>query len=83
MIRLRIVILGWIYDITSWFSLVNTTLDTQVGGTHNPSGAQYSRTCYYMAKFMKDYQTSSNYEDNIHLWVMYRYGEVLLIMRKH
>lgn len=58
---------------------LNTTLDTQVGGTHNPSGAQYSRTCYYMAKFMKDYQTSSNYEDNIHLWVMYRYGEVLLI----
>ena len=57
---------------------LNTTLDTQVGGTHNPSGAQYSRTCYYMAKFMKDYQTSSNYEDNIHLWVMYRYGEVLL-----
>ena len=33
---------------------LNTTLDTQVGGTHNPSGAQYSRTCYYMAKFMKD-----------------------------
>lgn len=57
---------------------LNTTLDTQVGGTHNPSGAQYSRTCYYMVKFMKDYQTSSNYEDNIHLWVMYRYGEVLL-----
>ena len=57
---------------------LNTTLDTQVGGTHNPSGAQFSRTCYYMAKFMKDYQTSSNYEDNIHLWVMYRYGEVLL-----
>lgn len=57
---------------------LNTTLDTQVGGTHNPSGAQYSRTCYYMAKFVKDYQTSSNYEDNIHLWVMYRYGEVLL-----
>ena len=57
---------------------LNTTLDTQVGGTHNPSGAQYSRKCYYMAKFMKDYQTSSNYEDNIHLWVMYRYGEVLL-----
>ena len=57
---------------------LNTTLDTQVGGTHNPSGAQYSRTCYYMAKFMKDCQTSSNYEDNIHLWVMYRYGEVLL-----
>ena len=57
---------------------LNTTLDTQVGGTHNPSGAQYSRTCYYMAKFMKDNQTSSNYEDNIHLWVMYRYGEVLL-----
>ena len=57
---------------------LNTTLDTQVGVTNNPSGAQYSRTCYYMAKFMKDYQTSSNYEDNIHLWVMYRYGEVLL-----
>lgn len=64
-----------LYHGSRW---LNTTLDTQVGGTHNPSGAQYSRTCYYMAKFMKDYQTSSNYEDNIHLWVMYRYGEVLL-----
>ena len=57
---------------------LNTTLETQVGGAHNPSGAQYSRTCYYMSKFVKDYQSSSNYEDDIHLWVMYRYGEVLL-----
>ncbi|CAG9902178.1 Cell surface glycan-binding lipoprotein, utilization system for glycans and polysaccharides (PUL), SusD family [Bacteroides ovatus] len=57
---------------------LNTSLDTQVGGTHNPSGAQYSRTCYYIAKFMKDYQASSNYDDDTHLWVMYRYGEVLL-----
>ena len=27
---------------------------------------------------MKDYQASSNYDDDTHLWVMYRYGEVLL-----
>ena len=57
---------------------LNTTLDTKVGGTHNPSGAQYSRTCYYMAKFMKNYQALGNYEDDTHLWVIYRYGEVLL-----
>lgn len=57
---------------------LNATLETQVGGSHNPSGAQYSRTCYYMAKFVKDYQSASNYEDDTHLWVIYRYGEVLL-----
>lgn len=57
---------------------LNTTLETQIGGSHNPSGAQYSRTCYYMAKFVKDYQSSGNYEDDTHLWVIYRYGEVLL-----
>ena len=57
---------------------LNTTLETQVGGTHNPSGAKYSRTCYYMAKFVKDYQSVSDYADDTHLWVIYRYGEVLL-----
>ena len=57
---------------------LNTTLVTQVGGAHNPSGGQYSRTCYYMAKFVKDYQSSGSYDDDIHLWVIYRYGEVLL-----
>ncbi|HJD76789.1 MAG TPA: RagB/SusD family nutrient uptake outer membrane protein [Bacteroides reticulotermitis] len=57
---------------------LNTTLETQVGGTHNPSGAKYSRTCYYMAKFVKDYQSTSDYADDTHLWVMYRYAEVLL-----
>ena len=57
---------------------LNTTLDTKVGGMHNPSGAQYSRTCNYMATLMKDYQALGNYEDDIHLWVIYRYGEVLL-----
>lgn len=57
---------------------LNTDLETWVGGAHNPSGAQYSRTCYYMSKFMKDYSSSSEYQDDTRLWVIYRYGEVLL-----
>jgi MinD-like ATPase involved in chromosome partitioning or flagellar assembly len=27
---------------------------------------------------MKNYQALGNYEDDTHLWVIYRYGEVLL-----
>ena len=55
-------------------------LETYQGGTHNPSGAQYSQTSYYMCKFMGKYDANrTDYDgDMLHLWVMYRYGEVLL-----
>lgn len=58
---------------------LNAQLKTNLGGTHNPAGAEYSQTCYYMSKFMKDYKTVDKYDSEaLHLWVMYRYGEVLL-----
>lgn len=58
---------------------LNTQLKTNLGGTHNPSGAEYSQTCYYMAKFMKDYKAAEKYDgEALHLWSIYRYGEVLL-----
>lgn len=58
---------------------LNTELQTNLGGSNNPTGAQYSQTCYYMSKFMKDYKQVEKYDDQtLHLWVMYRYGEVLL-----
>ena len=61
---------------SSW---LNTQLQTNLGGANNPSGAEYSRTSYYISKFMKDYKTKSEYDSEaLHLWVMYRYGEVLL-----
>ena len=58
---------------------LNTELQTNFGGANNPTGAEYSRTSYYISKFMKDYKTRGDYDgEALHLWVMYRYGEVLL-----
>lgn len=54
-------------------------LDTSMGGANNPSGAaEYTRTSYYMCKFMGKFGSASEYSNKIHLWVMYRYAEVLL-----
>ena len=44
---------------SSW---LNTQLQTNFGGANNPSGAEYSRTSYYISKFMKDYKTKSEYD---------------------
>lgn len=61
---------------SSW---LNYTLDTSLGGTNNPSGsAEYSKTSYYMCKFMGKFSEATGYSNRIHLWVMYRYAEVLL-----
>lgn len=56
-------------------------LVTYEGGSNNPtSSALYSRTSYYMCKFMGDY-TGSGREytgSHPHPWVVFRYAEVLL-----
>ena len=87
--------LGLSYKITDWLSAfaggrmnyfsgnydgyLDAKLKQNFGGANNPSGAEYSRTSYYISKFMKDYKTKSEYDSEaLHLWVMYRYGEVLL-----
>lgn len=58
---------------------LNNTLDISTGGVNNPSNsAEYSRTGYYMCKFMGKFSGESEYGDKIHLWVMFRYAEILL-----
>lgn len=52
---------------------------TYQGGTNNPtSSALYTRTSYYMKKFMGNCESTSDYQSTLHLWVVLRYAEVLL-----
>ncbi|MDD3036611.1 RagB/SusD family nutrient uptake outer membrane protein [Bacteroides sp.] len=61
---------------SSW---LNNTLDISTGGVNNPSNsAEYSKTSYYMCKFMGKFTGESEYSNKIHLWVMFRYAEMLL-----
>lgn len=55
-------------------------IQTYQGGINNPTAsAQYTKTSYYMCKFMGKYATGEiEYKNNYHLWVMYRYAEILL-----
>ena len=61
---------------SSW---LNNTLDISIGGVNNPSNsAEYSKTGYYMCKFMGKFGEESQYGNKIHLWGMFRYAEMLL-----
>ena len=52
---------------------------TYQGGANNPtSSALYTRTSYYMKKFMGSCESTSDYQSTLHLWVTLRYAEVLL-----
>ncbi|UKK51049.1 RagB/SusD family nutrient uptake outer membrane protein [Prevotella sp. E13-17] len=54
-------------------------LATWQGGTNNPAnGTDYSLTSYYMCKFMGQFADKSEYSSVIHVWVMFRYAEILL-----
>ncbi|MDL2257119.1 RagB/SusD family nutrient uptake outer membrane protein [Bacteroidales bacterium OttesenSCG-928-I14] len=54
-------------------------LDTSKGGGNNPTNsAEYTKTSYYMRKFMGNFVTTPEYDTNYHLWVMFRYAEILL-----
>ena len=64
-----------LYNGRTW---LNTTLQTWQGGTHNPVGSSYSRTSYYMCKFMQDCTTESSYSAHQALWIILRYTETLL-----
>lgn len=58
---------------------LSTMLDTSVGGANNPSAsAEYTKTSYYLCKFMGKFDGETEYSNKIHLWVMYRYAEILL-----
>jgi len=67
-----------LYNGAKW---LGSTLATYIGGANNPtSSAKYTRTSYYMCKFMADYTSGGDreYQDKIHPWVEYRYAEILL-----
>lgn len=58
---------------------LNTTLETFVKGKNNPTqSAQTTKTSYYLRKFMGSFEDSNNYDDVLHLWIMFRYAEILL-----
>ena len=58
---------------------LNKILDITQGGTNNPSGAQANETGYYLRKFMCDCTGDvKDYPENMHLWPILRYAEVLL-----
>lgn len=58
---------------------LGTQLKTYQGGPHNPAATgQYSRTSYYMRKFLGNFENADQYGNTLHLWVMFRYAEILL-----
>lgn len=57
---------------------LGTSLQTWQGGSNNPDVGDYSLTSYYSKKFMGRFDTSTDYSNCYHLWVMLRYAEVLL-----
>ena len=59
---------------------LGTNLATYQGGYNNPANQNlYTRTSYYMAKFLGDYTSGTKeYSNALHPWVMFRYAEILL-----
>jgi hypothetical protein len=65
-----------LHNGSNWFG---TQLKTHQGGVHNPvSTGQYSRTSYYLRKFLGNFEHATQYENTLHLWIMFRYAEILL-----
>ena len=51
----------------------------QNGGNNPTSSALYTRTSYYMCKFMADYSSGkTEYSSTPHPWIHFRYAEILL-----
>lgn len=58
---------------------LNTNLETFITGKNNPDQtAQTTKTSYYLRKFMGNFEETDNYDDALHLWIMFRYAEILL-----
>ena len=65
-----------LHNGSNWLGRV---LETNQGGANNPTGsAEYTRTSYYMRKFMGNFVAVPEYANNQHLWVIFRYAEILL-----
>jgi hypothetical protein len=64
------------YNGSRW---LNTVLETYISGKNNLNqSVQTTRTSYYLRKFMGNFEDSNNYDDVLHLWIMFRYAEILL-----
>jgi hypothetical protein len=64
------------YNGSRW---LKTTLETYIRGKNNPvQSVQTTKTSYYMRKFMGEFEETDNYDDVIHLWIMFRYAEIML-----
>jgi hypothetical protein len=64
------------YNGSNWLGKV---LDMSQGGANNPTNsAEYTKTGYYMRKFMGNATGAATYGNYLHLWVIFRYGEILL-----
>ncbi|MDR2816086.1 MAG: RagB/SusD family nutrient uptake outer membrane protein [Proteiniphilum sp.] len=58
---------------------LKTTLETYIKGKNNlTQSVQTTKTSYYLRKFMGNFEESDNYDDVLHLWIMFRYAEILL-----
>ncbi len=65
-----------LHNASKW---LNKSVETYDDGLSNPTGtSQKTKTSYYMRKFMGDFESSDKYDNTLHLWVMYRYAEILL-----
>jgi len=58
---------------------LQTDLETFVTGKNNPGqSAQTTKTSYYLRKFMGNFAEIKDYSNQLHLWLMFRYAEILL-----
>ncbi|HOK35646.1 MAG TPA: RagB/SusD family nutrient uptake outer membrane protein [Paludibacteraceae bacterium] len=65
-----------LYNGANWLGRV---LETYRGGANNPTGTgEYTKTSYYMRKFMGNFANATEYSNNYHHWVILRYTEILL-----
>ena len=68
--------LAILYNGSNW---LGTVLETNQGGANNPTNsAEYTKTGYYMRKFMGNFTGATEYGNSYHLWVIFRYAEILL-----
>jgi len=58
---------------------LTTNLATYEGGTHKPTNLTLKTvSSYYVRKFLGRNEVKPQYEDALHVWVMFRYAEMLL-----
>jgi hypothetical protein len=65
-----------IHNGSKWLSV---DIQTYEGGTSNPrDAARKTKTSYYLRKFMGNYEEIGKYDKALHVWVMFRYAEIML-----